>query len=96
LPDDQLAAYALYVDEHDHVWLSTFAADALMRFDPTAEQFETCALPSSLARIRQIQGSLAEVWAAESGVHMLVAVRVPQLISFIITLSRLRDLNYGH
>ena len=69
-------AYAVYVDDHDIVWLSDFGANALVRFDPTREAFQVFELPSSPANVRQISGRQGEVWGAESGVDKLVVLRV--------------------
>jgi virginiamycin B lyase len=67
-------AYAVYVDERDHPWLSDFAANALVRFDPSTEEFTVLGLPSSPAKVRQLSGRPGEVWGAESGVDKLVVV----------------------
>ena len=50
LPGDSPRAYAVYVDEKDMVWVSDFGANAVVRFDPRSEKFESLALP---ARSRQ-------------------------------------------
>jgi virginiamycin B lyase len=63
------------VDERDHVWLSDFGGNALVRFDPATEEFAVFALPSSPANVRQILGRPGEVWGAESGVDKLVVIR---------------------
>ena len=68
-------AYAVYVDDNDHLWLSDFAANALVRFGPSTEQFTVVTLPSSPASVRQLLGRPGEVWGAESGVDKLVVVR---------------------
>src|SRR3954454_2539601 len=39
LPGERPRAYAVYVDEKDKVWLTDFSANAIVRFDPTTEQF---------------------------------------------------------
>jgi virginiamycin B lyase len=77
LPGDRSAAYAVYGDDRDQVWLSDFSANALVRFDPVTEKFETFTLPSSPANVRQILGRPGEVWGAESGTDKLVVIRVP-------------------
>jgi virginiamycin B lyase len=76
LPGGNPRTYAVYVDEHDMVWLSDFGANALVRFDPEKKIFETFTLPSSPANVRQILGRKGEIWGAESGVHKLVVVRL--------------------
>jgi virginiamycin B lyase len=73
LPGDNPLAYAVYVDEHDMVWLSDFGANALVRFDPS--QVEVFTLPSPGANVRQILGRPGEVWGAESGTDKLVVIR---------------------
>lgn len=77
LPGDRPRPYAVYVDEHDAVWLSDFGANALVRFDPFQERFDVFPLPSSPANVRQLLGRPGEVWGAESGVDQLVVVREP-------------------
>ena len=57
------------------VWLSDFGANALVRFDPSREAFESFPLPSPSGAVRQILGRPGEVWAAESGADKLVVVR---------------------
>ena len=37
------AAYAVYVDDRDAVWLTDFTANAIVRFDPPTETFESFA-----------------------------------------------------
>lgn len=39
LPGAKPMAYAVYVGEHDMVWLSDWGANALVRFDPSRETF---------------------------------------------------------
>ena len=41
-----LMAYAVYVDDNDHPWLSDFAANALVRFDPSTERFTVVPRPA--------------------------------------------------
>jgi virginiamycin B lyase len=67
--------YAVYVDENDMIWLSDFGANALVRFDPEREVFQSFPLPSPGANVRQILGRTGEVWGAESGTDKLVVVR---------------------
>jgi virginiamycin B lyase len=65
------------VDERDRVWLSDFGANALVRFDPVRETFESFPLSSSPADVRQLLGRPGQVWGAESGVDKLVVIRTP-------------------
>jgi virginiamycin B lyase len=76
LPGSSPQAYAVYVDEADKVWLSDFGSNSLVRFDPASESFDTVALPSRPANVRQILGRPGEVWGAESAADRLVVVRV--------------------
>jgi virginiamycin B lyase len=76
LPGPRPMAYAVYVDERDHVWLSDFGANALVRFSDVDEVFDVFPLPSPNAAIRQILGRPGEVWGAESGVDKLIVARV--------------------
>jgi virginiamycin B lyase len=75
LPGDRAMPYAVFVDETDAVWLSDFAANALVRFDPTTETFTTIPLPSPDGQVRQLNGRPGEVWGAESAADELVVVR---------------------
>jgi virginiamycin B lyase len=59
------------------VWISSWGANALVRFDPQREAFEEFPLPSAGAQVRQLLGRPGEVWGAESGVDKLVVVRTP-------------------
>jgi streptogramin lyase len=69
------AAYAVYVDERDIVWLTDFGANAFVRFDPRTNRFTTVRLASAGANVRQLLGRRGEVWGAESGVDKLVVVQ---------------------
>jgi virginiamycin B lyase len=75
LPGDQPMAYAVFVDDHDVVWLTDFGADAIVRFDPASETFTTVALPTHPAEVRQLLGRPGELWGAESAADKLVVVR---------------------
>jgi virginiamycin B lyase len=63
------------VDDKDMIWLSDFATNALVRFDPTQEGFKVFSLPSPNANVRQILGRPGEVWGAESGTDKLVVIK---------------------
>jgi len=75
LPGVRPQAYAVYVDERDKVWLTDFGANAIVRFDPETERFESFALPHANASVRQLLGRPGEVWGAESGADQLVVIR---------------------
>jgi virginiamycin B lyase len=63
LPGDRPMAYAVFVDDRDVVWLTDFGANAIVRFDPEHETFDTVALSSPNAAVRQLHGRPGEVWA---------------------------------
>src|SRR5512133_497851 len=75
LPGERPAAYAVYVDENDRVWLTDFGANALVRFDPESERFTRFPGDRRSANVRQVLGRKGEVWGAESGTDRLVRVR---------------------
>jgi virginiamycin B lyase len=75
LPGANPQAYAVYVDERDDVWLTDFGANAIHRFDPDTETFETFTLPHVPGNVRQLLGRPGEVWGAESGADQLVVIR---------------------
>jgi len=68
--------YAVYVDERDQVWLTDFGANAVVRFDPSTEQFDSFPPPSGNAQVRQLLGCRNEVWGAESGTDKLVVLHL--------------------
>jgi virginiamycin B lyase len=75
LPGKDPHAYAVYVDERDQVWLSDFGANAIIRFDPASEKFETFPLPREGASVRQMLGRRGEVWMGESGTEHISVIR---------------------
>ena len=72
---DDAATHAVYVDEHDMVWLREFGGSAILRFDPSTEAFGTFPIPREGAAVRQMLGREGEVWAAESGAGRLTVYR---------------------
>src|SRR5436853_354768 len=72
---DSPRAYAVYVDEHDVVWLSEWSANAMVRFEPATEKFQVFPSDKRGANVRQILGRPGEVWAPESGNDRLVVYR---------------------
>ncbi len=64
LPGSSPMPYAVYVDNHDIVWLSDFGANALVKFDP---RFEVFPLSTPNANVRQIIGRPGEIRGAEPG-----------------------------
>ena len=75
LPGSNPRTYSVYVDETDKVWLSDFDANAVLRFDPVTETFESFPSPRSSAQVRQLLGRKGEVWAPESGTDSLDVYR---------------------
>ena len=75
LPKSGSGAYAVYVDDKDRVWLTDFTANAIVRFDPSSEAFESFPSNKRGASVRQLLGRPGEVWGGESGADRLVVVR---------------------
>ena len=73
LPGDS-QAYAVWVDEHDKVWLTDFGNNTLVRFDPVIQMFRWFPSNQEGARVRQLAGRAGEVWGAESGNDRLVRI----------------------
>jgi virginiamycin B lyase len=67
--------YSVYVDERDKVWLTDFIANAIVRFDPVTEKFDSFPSDKRGANVRQMLGRSGEAWGAESGNDRLVVVR---------------------
>jgi virginiamycin B lyase len=75
LPNSDSGCYAVFVDDEDKVWVSDWDANAIRRFDPATERFETFASNKPGAAVRQILGRPGELWGAESGTDRLVVIR---------------------
>jgi virginiamycin B lyase len=75
LPGANPMPYAVYVDDQDVVWLSDFGANAIVRFDPRTEKFNSYPHPQPNAAVRQILGRPGEVWAAMSSQDKLLLIR---------------------
>ena len=75
LPGDRPQPYAVYVDDTDAVWVSDWGANAILRFDPKTEKFESVPLPDRDANVRQLAGRKGEVWGAESGADKLFMIK---------------------
>jgi virginiamycin B lyase len=75
LPGDKPRAYSVYVDETDMVWVTDFGANAVLRFDPVSERFESFPSDRPDANVRQMLGRPGEAWAPESGTDRLVVFR---------------------
>src|SRR6185503_18680358 len=74
-PGDDPHVYAVYVDETDKVWASEWSAQAMLRFDPATEKFESFRSSSRNANVRQIHGRKGEVWTPESAADKVVVYR---------------------
>ena len=66
--------YSVYVDEQDKVWLTDFMTNAIVRFDPKTEKFESFPSDKRGANVRQMLGRPGEAWGAESGTSRLVRI----------------------
>jgi virginiamycin B lyase len=75
LPGAKPQAYSVWVDESDKIWLTDFAANAVVRFDPASERFESFPSNKPGAAVRQMLGRKGEAWGAESGTDRLVVVK---------------------
>jgi virginiamycin B lyase len=75
LPGDGPQPYAVYVDETDAVWVSDWGANAILRFDPKTEKFESFPLHDPYASVRQLAGRNGEIWGAESGADKLFVLK---------------------
>jgi len=75
LPGTNPQPYAVFVDDKDMVWLSDFASNALVRFDPSQERVQVFPLLTPGANVLQLLGRPSEVWGAESAVDKSVLIR---------------------
>jgi virginiamycin B lyase len=67
--------YAVFVDDKDKVWLSDWTNNAIVRFDPANETFESFPSNRRRAEVRQLLGRPGELWGSESGTDRLVVIR---------------------
>ena len=74
LPGNRPRTYSVWVDSTDKVWLTDFVANAIVRFDPVTEKFESFPSDKDGANVRQMQGRPGEAWGAESGNSRLVMI----------------------
>lgn len=75
LPGEDPRTYAVFVDERDKVWVSDFPGNAIVRFDPATEKFDSFPSNREHADVRQMLGRPGELWGAESGTDRLVVIR---------------------
>jgi virginiamycin B lyase len=57
------------------VWVSEWEANAVVRFDPVTETFDSFPSDRPKANVRQMLGRMGEVWIAESGRERLRVIR---------------------
>lgn len=65
LPGERPRTYSVYVDEKDIVWLTDFAANAIVRFDPATERFHAFPSDKPSANVRQMAGRAGQAWGGE-------------------------------
>ncbi|TCR64093.1 lyase [Bosea sp. BK604] len=75
LPGDRPRPHAVYVDDSDKLWLSDFATNAIVHFDPVTEAFNSLPSDKPGAEVRHMHGRSGETWAAESGHDRLVRIQ---------------------
>ena len=78
LPGERPRCYSVYVDDRDAVWLTDFAANAVVRFDPKTETFLSFPADKPGANVRQMAGRPGEAWAGESGLNRITVIDKPQ------------------
>ena len=54
---------------------ATGARNAILRFDPKTEKFESFSLSDPYPNVRQLAGRKGEVWGAESGADKLFVLK---------------------
>jgi virginiamycin B lyase len=64
----------VFVADLNIVWLTEWESNAIVRFDPASEKFQSFPSDKSGAQVRQILGRPGEMWGAESGTDRLVVV----------------------
>lgn len=74
LPGERPRCYSVYVDDQDIVWLTDFAANAIVRFDPATEKFDSFPSDKPNANVRQMDGRPGEAWGGESGTNRLIRI----------------------
>jgi virginiamycin B lyase len=74
LPGEKPRTYSVYVDEKDKVWLTDFSANAIVRFDPVTEKFNSFPSDKPNANVRQMDGKPGQAWGGESGTNRLVMI----------------------
>jgi len=75
MPNSTTGTYSVFVDDKDRVWATDWPANAIQRFNPKTETYETFVSNKSGASVRQMLGRPGEAWAAESGTNRLAVIR---------------------
>lgn len=75
LPGQNSQQYALFVDDKDTVWISDFSSNAIVRFNPLVEEFQSFSFLSFDAKVRQLLGRIGEILGAESATDKIVIIR---------------------
>ena len=65
MPKNVTSTYAVYVDDKDRVWATDWSANAIQRFDPVSESFETFPSDKRSASVRQMLGRPGEAWGGD-------------------------------
>ena len=74
LPGQRPRTYSVYVDDKDKVWLTDFGGNAIVRFDPVTEKFNSFPSDKPNANVRQMDGKPSQAWGGESGTNRLVMI----------------------
>ena len=91
----------MWVDGDDKVWVSEWSANAIVRFDPLTESFESLLSDRPNSDVRQMLGRKDEVWIAESGTDRLRVIRrlmrepQEQLLGWDVASAKTRLLSEG-
>jgi len=75
LPGQKPQPYVIFVDDKDIIWISDFSSNAIVRFDPSLEKFQSFPLPSPDAKVRHLLGRAGEVLGAESGTDKIMIIQ---------------------
>jgi virginiamycin B lyase len=74
LPGEKPRTYSVYVDEKDKVWLTDFGGNAIVRFDPETNEFNSFPSDKPNANVRQMDGKPGQAWGGESGTNRLIMI----------------------
>ena len=74
-------AYAVYVDDHDDVWLTDFGANAIVRFDPKTETFQSFSVGSGQRQCAAVErearrGLGRRIGNGSAGRHQAARLRI--------------------